>query len=277
MTISVLMATYSQMKAEYLSQAFDSIWTKQTLRPDQIVLVEDGPLSQEQESLITDWKERLGDKMVICKNAENMGLTKSLNVGLKQVTSDLIARVDSDDISAPDRFRLQHDYLMAHPEIDILGGSSQEFNDDNSCICVRTYPKSNEEVRKYILKASPLAHPSVMMRSRIFREGLKYDERYRTSQDIALWYDALLAGYKISNLSETVLYFRRSKGVMKRRANEKAKNEFIIYMKGIYHMKGLFTTSYVYPIARYIIRNLPLPIISWFYDSRLRAGVLKVR
>lgn len=277
MTISVLMATYSQMKTEYLRQSFDSIWTKQTLRPNQVVLVEDGPLTQEQESLIMEWKERLGSLMVICRNAENMGLTKSLNIGLKQVTSDLIARVDSDDVSAPNRFRLQHDYFEAHPDVDILGGSSQEFNDDNPCICVRTYPKTNEEVRKYILKASPVAHPSVMMRSRIFKEGLKYDERYRTSQDIALWYDALLAGYRISNLSETILYFRRSQGVMKRRSREKAKNEFLIYMKGIYRMKGLLTVSYVYPIARYIIRNLPIKMISWFYDSRLRKGVLKVR
>lgn len=277
MTISVLMATYSQMKTDYLRQSLDSIWTKQTLRPDQIVLVEDGPLLQEQESLIMEWKERLGDRMVICRNAENIGLTKSLNIGLKQVTSDLVARVDSDDISAPNRFRLQHDYLVDHPDIDILGGSSQEFNDDNPCICVRTYPKSNEEVRKYILKASPVAHPSVMMRSRMFKDGLKYDERYRTSQDIALWYDALLAGYKISNLSEIILYFRRSQGVMKRRSKEKAKNECLIYIKGIYHMKGLLTMSYVYPIARYIVRNMPVRIISWFYDSRLRSGVLKVR
>ena len=271
------MATYSQMETEYLRQAFDSIWTNQTLRPDQIVFIEDGPLPPDQETLVQEWQQRLGDRMVVCRNEENLGLTKSLNIGLKQVTSDLVARVDSDDVSMPDRFRLQHDFFVAHPDIDILGGSLQEFNDSNPCICVRTYPQTNDEVRKYILKASPLAHPSVMMRTRIFKEGLSYDERYRTSQDIALWYDALLAGYKISNLSDIILLFRRSRGVMKRRAREKAKNEFLIYMKGIYRMKGLFTLSYVYPIARYIVRNMPVPLISWFYDSRLRKGVLKVR
>ncbi len=275
MTISVLMSTYSLMKTEYLRQSFDSIWTKQTLRPNEIILVEDGPIGKEQEELIAEWKEKLGDILIICMCKENQGLTKALNVGIRHVTSDLIARVDCDDVSAPNRFRLQHDYLEQHPDIDILGGAMQEFSRDNPCICIRTYPITDEEVRKYILKASPLAHPSVMMRTRMFRNGLKYNERYRTSQDIALWYDALLAGYKISNLDDVILFFRRSNGVMRRRAKKKAKNECLIYMNGIYRMKGLFTLSYIYPLMRFLIRNLPIGLISWFYNSKLRTYLLK--
>lgn len=271
------MSTYSQMKTEYLRQSFESIWTKQELRPDQVVLIEDGPVGQDQESLITEWQEMLGDRLVVCKNKENQGLTKALNIGIQHVTSDLIARVDCDDISAPTRFRLQHDYLEQHPDIDILGGAMQEFNDSNPCIVRRYYPQTDAEVRKYILKASPLSHPSVMMRTKIFREGLAYDERYRTSQDIALWYDALLKGHKISNLSEVILYFRRSDDVMKRRAKKKAKNECLIYVKGIYRMKGIFTFAYFYPVMRYIIRNLPVGMINWFYNSKLRQKLLKAK
>lgn len=277
MTISVLMSTYNQMKTDYLRQSFDSIWTKQTLRPNQIVLVEDGPVDAEQEQLVSQWKAELGDTLVICKHKENQGLTKALNLGIQHVTSDLIARVDCDDVSAPERFRLQHDYLQQHPEIDILGGAMQEFSENNPCICIRQYPKTDEQVRKYILKASPLSHPSVMMRTSMFRNGLKYDERYRTSQDIALWYDALLAGYRISNLSDVILFFRRSDSVMKRRARKKAKNEFLIYMNGIYRMKGLFTFSYFYPLMRFFIRLLPLSMISWFYNSKIRKFLLKTR
>ena len=277
MTISVLMSTYSQMKTNYLRESFDSIWTKQSLRPDQIVLVEDGPIGEEQEKLVEEWKKEIGDILVICKSKENQGLTKALNLGIQYVTSDLIARVDCDDVSAPDRFLLQHDFMVQHPEIDILGGAMQEFSKTNPCICIRQYPQTNEQVRKYILKASPLSHPSVMMRTKIFRDGLKYDERYRTSQDIALWYDALLAGYQISNLSDVILFFRRSDSVMKRRARKKAKNEFLIYVNGIYRMKGLFTLSYIYPLTRFMIRLLPISMISWFYDSRIRRFFLKTR
>lgn len=265
------------MKTEYLRQSFDSIWTKQTLRPDQIVLVEDGPIDAEQEQLVEQWKAELSDTLVICKHKENQGLTKALNLGIQHVTSDLIARVDCDDVSAPDRFRLQHDFLEQHPEIDILGGAMQEFSEENPCICVRQYPQTDEQVRKYILKASPLSHPSVMMRTKMFRNGLKYDERYRTSQDIALWYDALLDGYRISNLPNIILFFRRSDNVMKRRARKKAKNEFLIYVNGIYRMKGLFTFSYFYPLMRFFIRLLPVGMISWFYNSKIRKFLLKTR
>ena len=277
MTISVLMSTYAQTESEYLCQSFESIWKKQTLRPNQIVLVEDGPIGLEQEKLVEKWKEELGEKLVVCKCPNNQGLTKALNLGLQYVTSDLIARVDCDDVSAPERFRLQHDFLEQHPEIDILGGAMQEFSATNPCICVRQYPQTDEQVRKYILKASPLSHPSVMMRTKMFRNGLKYDERFRTSQDIALWYDALLAGYRISNLSDIILYFRRSDNVMKRRARKKGKNEFLIYVNGIYRMKGLFTFYYFYPLMRFFIRLLPIGMISWFYNSKLRKFLLKTR
>ena len=95
------------------------------------------------------------------------------------------------------------------------------------------------------------------------------------SQDIQLWFDAILKGYHIGNIPEVVLYFRRAGDVFKRRSRVKAKNEFKIYMNGIYRMHGLWTTAYRYPIARYIFRNLPTPIVKWIYGSRLRTKVLK--
>ena len=133
-----------------------------------------------------------------------MGLTKSLNKGISRVTSDLIARMDSDDISMPNRFQLQSKYLEEHPEIDIVGGSLREFDAEHEELSVRHYPLTHDEVVKYICKACPLAHPTVMMRRRIFDEGLGYNEKYRMSQDIALWFDAVLAGYRIANLPERV-------------------------------------------------------------------------
>ncbi len=114
-----------------------------------------------------------------------------------------------------------------------------------------------------------------MMRKRIFDKGLRYDERYRMSQDIKLWFDAILAGYKIGNIPEVLLYFRRDGDVFKRRSRVKAKNEFKIYMNGIYRMHGLWTTAYRFPIARYIFRNMPTPIVKWIYGSKLRNQVLK--
>ena len=275
MTVSVLMSVYRSEKGEFLNLSLQSIWDGQTRKPEQVVLVEDGFLTDELYLVIERWKERLGETLIICKNKENLGLTKSLNVGLRAATGELIARMDSDDIAAPYRFELQERFLEEHPDVDIIGGSMQEFDDTHECLNVRHYPKTHEEVCKYIVKACPLAHPSVMMRKKIFDEGLQYDERFRMSQDIKLWYDAILAGYKIANIPDICLYFRQQGDVFRRRSRVKAWNEFKIYMNGIYRMHGLFTTAYRYPIARYVFRNLPPSLVKRVYESDARKRVLE--
>ena len=275
MTISVLMSVYKSEKGEFLNRSLQSVWDDQTRKPEQIVLIEDGVLTEELYAVIDKWKKTLGDQLVVCRNEQNLGLTKSLNKGIGLITSDLIARSDSDDISAPQRFELQEKFFRENLEIDILGGSMQEFDDEHECLNVRHYPLTHEDACKYIVKACPLAHPAVMMRRRIFDEGLHYDERYRMSQDIKLWYDAILAGYRMANLQEIVLFFRQQGDVFRRRSRVKAWNEFKIYMNGIYRMHGLFTLAYRYPIARYVFRNLPPSLVKKIYESGMRKKVLE--
>ena len=275
MTLSVIISVYQTEKPEYFEEALKSIWDDQTRKPEQIVLVEDGPLTEGLYNVVNAWKEKLGDAFYVYQNETNLGLTKSLNIALDHVTSDFVARMDSDDRSDARRFERQEAYLESHPDVDIVGGALQEFDETHECLNIRQYPQTHEEVKIYIMKACPLAHPSVMMRMKMFREGLRYDERYRMSQDIQLWFDAILKGYRIGNIPEVVLYFRREGNVFKRRSRVKAKNEFKIYMNGIYRMHGLWTTAYRYPIARYIFRNLPTPVVKWIYGSRLRTKVLK--
>ena len=279
MTISVLMSVYKSEKGEYLDRSLQSVWDDQTRKPEQIVLIEDGAIPEELELIIDSFQSRVNAsgvaKMVVVKLPVNGGLTKALNAGIKHVTGDLIARMDSDDISAPQRFELQEKFLRENSEIDILGGSMQEFDDEHECLNVRHYPLTHEDACKYIVKACPLAHPAVMMRRRIFDEGLHYDERYRMSQDIKLWYDAILAGYRMANLQEIVLFFRQQGDVFRRRSRVKAWNEFKIYMNGIYRMHGLFTLAYRYPIARYVFRNLPPSLVKKIYESGMRKKVLE--
>lgn len=275
MTISVLMSVYKSEKGAFLDRSLQSVWDDQTRKPEQIVLIEDGALTEELYAVIDKWKKALGNQLVVCRNEQNLGLTKSLNKGIGLITSDLIARSDSDDISAPQRFELQEKFFRENPEIDILGGSMQEFDDEHECLNVRHYPLTHEDACKYIVKACPLAHPAVMMRRRIFDEGLHYDERYRMSQDIKLWYDAILAGYRMANLQEIVLFFRQQGDVFRRRSRVKAWNEFKIYMNGIYRMHGLFTLAYRYPIARYVFRNLPPSLVKKIYESGMRKKVLE--
>lgn len=274
MKISVLMSVYKSEKPAYLDRSLQSVWDDQTIRPDEIVLVKDGPLGEDLSQVIDKWHSKLGDNLVILSNETNLGLTKSLNRGLKVAQGEYIARMDSDDISTPDRFRLQVDYLDSHPDIAVVGGSLQEFDNENECLNVRHYPQTNEDVKKYIYKASPLAHPTVMMRKSIFTNGLSYDERFRTSQDIALWFDVLVSGYKIGNIDDVTIKFRRDGDVFKRRSREKAKNELKIYLNGIHRLYGPITWRYIYPLARFCFRMMPVKIVKAIYGSKLRKAVL---
>lgn len=276
MNISVLMSVYRSEKPANLLRALQSVWDDQTLKPSQIVLVKDGPLGEALDSVISAWIERLPHIMCVLTNDQNMGLTKSLNKGLKVVTGDFIARMDSDDISMPRRFERQIEFLTNHPKIAVCGGWLQEFDEADSCLNIRHYPDNPTLIRKYICKASPLAHPTVMFRKSVFSDnGFVYNEKYRTSQDLALWFDILYAGLNISNLQEVTIRFRRDIDVFKRRSRKKAMNEFKIYMNGIYRLHGIFTWRYIYPISRLIFRYLPLPIIKNIYGSGIRKKILE--
>ena len=275
MTISVLMSVYKSEEPAYLDRALQSVWDDQTVKPIQIVLVEDGPLGDGLRAVVNQWKGKLGETLTVLVNEQNIGLTKSLNKGIAVVKGNLIARMDSDDISLPERFELQEKFLEEHPDIDIIGGSLREFDDKNSELRVRHYPQTHEEAVAYMCKACPLAHPTVMMRKKMFDEGIRYNEKYRMSQDIALWYDAVLAGYKIANLSEITINFRSQGDVFKRRSRAKAWNEFKIYMGGIYKMWGLFTLKYRYPIARLCFRLMPPKLVKRIYGSGVRTKFLE--
>lgn len=275
MTISVLMSVYDKELPERLDRSLRSIWSDQTRRPDEVLLVLDGPIRPELMAIVKKWAKNIGDAFTLLRNEENMGLTFSLNKGIDRITNDLIARMDSDDISTPTRFQVQHDFLVAHPEIDVIGGSIREFDDRQELRPVRHYPSDPEEIPQFLCKGSPLAHPTVMMRRRIFDGGLRYDDSYPTSQDIALWFEATRRGIKISNVEETTLFFRSDEATFRRRSRDKAVNEFRIYMGGIRSLHGSMTWRYVYPMGRLLIRMLPKALIKKVYYSTFRTRVLK--
>ena len=271
--ISVLMAVHNGVEPQHLHEALESLHN-QTLQPRQIILVEDGRLSKPLKRVIAKWRWVWRHRLTTIRNRNNRGLTASLNRGLGQVRYPLIARMDSDDIAHPKRLELQASYLAKHPEVSILGGAIEEFG-ISTTPAMRHYPLTHEEVVRSIHRASPLAHPAVMMRREIFLNGLRYDERYRTSQDIALWFDAICAGYRIANLRETVLYYRCNSEMYRRRGYGKAWNEFTIYLRGIRRLHGSFSWRYIFPVGRFLARLMPSGIIRRLYRSDLRKLVVE--
>ena len=275
-TLSVLISVYKSEKPCYLDSSLESVIKNQTLKPNNVIIVEDGPLTTGLYDVISKWCNNPDVPITIIKNEVNMGLTKSLNRGLEYVNTDLVARMDSDDMARPNRFELQVKFFNENPNIDILGGAIHEIDENGNDLCDRYYPLDHESVCKSICKANPIAHPTVMIRKRAFDSGLKYNERFRTNQDLALWFDCILAGYKLANLRNVILLFRRQSSVYNRR--KKKKNlwrEFYIYCDGIFRLNGIFTIKYAYPIMRLCLKLLPTPIVKWAYNSRIRRSTSK--
>ena len=275
MTISVLMSTYCKEKPEYLDEAMRSIWTDQVRKPDEIILVEDGPLTDELYAVIHNWKNLIGDAFVIVEKSANQGLALALNDGIAVAKGDLIARMDSDDILLPNRFRLQEEYMNNHEDVDILGGAIQEFNDEGTLNNVRIYPATMDEVLKTMYRVAPVAHPTAMFRKSFFDSGFRYCSRYHICEDVTMWYDAAEKKRIINNLPEVILHFRRNDSMMNRRSREKAWSEFLAYNDGIKRVYGLFSYKYIFSLLRMIFRLLPSGAIRAIYNSKFRKAIAK--
>jgi glycosyltransferase involved in cell wall biosynthesis len=274
MSLSVLMSVYYKENPEYLQQALESIWDAQTLKPDEIVLVEDGPLTTELYSILTNWKNKLDKILKRVPLEKNEGLTKALNMGIEHCSGEFIARMDSDDISCPNRFEEQTHFLNSNSNITLVGTAIQEFNDVSKNLNIRQYPSNTEDALKYIVKASPFAHPSVMFRRKIFEEGLRYSEKFNTSQDIDLWFQILKQGFDVANISDVLLYFRVSNNFYERRSKTKAINEFKIYWDGIFKLHGV-TWKLIYPILRLFFRFAPKSLVKLIYGGKIRKQLNK--
>ena len=270
------MSVYRSEKPQYLDRALQSVWDDQVRKPDEIILVQDGPLGEELLQVIEKWQTKLSNVLVLIRNEVNIGLTKSLNKGIRVAKGEYIARMDSDDISMPNRFEMQEKFLDENPSVYVVGGAIQEFNDEDGIIGERHFPKDTAEAIHYIHKASPFAHPAVMIRRGLFDEGVMYNEAYRTTQDLALWFDVLKTKHQVANLDDFVLIFRRDSNVYQRRKNkEDSRLEMKIHLNGIRNLFGFSPIKSLYPIARFTMRLLPNSMINFIYNSRLRGKLLK--
>lgn len=158
------MSIYYKENANYFNRAMVSIWDEQILKPNEIVLVLDGKLTEELMQAIFKWKNKLNEIMKIVPLENNMGLGDALNVGLKECTNELVARMDTDDISLPTRF-LEQIEIFNKNNIDLCSSWIDEFdNDENKIISSRKVPEYNEDIIKFSKMRNPINHPAVMFK-----------------------------------------------------------------------------------------------------------------
>lgn len=225
MSCSALLSIYSKEQPSYFQAALTSIWDEQTLKPTQIVLVQDGPLTKELEDIITEWQERLGSILTTVPLKQNVGLAAALNEGLKHCQYELIARMDTDDIAMPTRFEKQIAFMQKNPEIAASSAQIEEWNTElTQKLDQRNLPTEPEAVTRFAKRRSPLSHPvSIFRKSAVLAVG-GYPP-LRKAQDCALWALLLVNGYKLANLPDMLLKMRTGNELLNRRGRSYFKQE----------------------------------------------------
>lgn len=213
---SVLMSVYYQEKPDYLDQSINSM-VRQTLPPDEFIIVKDGKLTNKLEEIISQFSANNPELFKIIQIEVNVGLGRALDEGLKQCKNELVARMDSDDISLLNRCEKQVSMFKKNPELSIVGTIIDEFYDDPSnIVATRVVPTNHMDILKFVKRRSPFNHPTVMFRkSEVIRCG-GYGN-LRRKQDLDLFSRMLNNGCIGANINESLLLFRSNEDNFKRR------------------------------------------------------------
>lgn len=253
MTFSVLLSIYHKELSLYLNEAFISIWDTQSLRPSEIVLVQDGPLTPELDEVIVQWQAKLGPVLKVIPLAQNIGLGKALNEGLKHCSYNWVFRMDTDDICMPDRFEKQVSYIIDHPEVTLLSGQIEEFEGKTSNIVAkRVVPLTHEEILKYAQVRSPFNHATIAMKKEIIEHLGKY-QHHLLMEDYNLWIRVLANGYKTANLPDTLLLVRSDGMHGRRRGMNYIKSEWQLFQL----KRSLKFQSTPKAFCLFLVRGLP--------------------
>lgn len=216
---SVLMSVYRNDKREFVEETIKSIWDIQSLKPNEIVLVVDGPIPEDLKDYIHELSAN--DAIKIYWQKENKGLGRTMEYGVLQCKNELIARMDADDISMPYRFEKQIEYLKTHPSIAVVGGQISEFIDSpDNIVAYRKVPLSPEDCRLYFRDRDPLNHMSVMFRKSAVLSVGNY-QPWHLDEDTYLWGRLLKNGYNLANLPDVLVNVRVGSQMYARRGGWK--------------------------------------------------------
>lgn len=203
--ISIIMPTYNN--ARYLSEAIDSI-LNQTFTDFEFIIVNDHSID-ETAAILARYAYQ-DTRIHVIENNKNLGVARTLNRGIGIAQGEYIARMDSDDISLPDRFEKQVVFLDANPDVGVLGTQTL-FIDENGQFCEQMTwekPATHNRLVWQLLSATPFCHPSIMMRACCLRKAGGYDPDY-PNEDMQLW-TRMVFSTKLANLGDTLLYYRMS-------------------------------------------------------------------
>jgi glycosyltransferase involved in cell wall biosynthesis len=268
---SVLISVYAKDNAQFLHVALDSVFLKQTLKPNEIVIVQDGPVTVEIDIVLNNYLIHYPQVFKIVKLSRNKGLGEALNYGLAFCNFEYVARMDADDICYPDRFEKQFTYLLKNTSLSVLGSAIQEFNvNPNDIGIFRKLPHKNDQILEFAKFRNPLNHPSVVFKkSDIISVGSFMS--MPLFEDYYLWVRVLGKGLIIENLPEPLLHFRVGNDMIGRRHGSRYLKKEINFLKAIKKLGFINLREYLISlVVKSPLRLIPKSLLKVVYKKFLR-------
>ncbi len=270
---SVCMSVYKNDSAVFFERALRSITDDQTIPPSEIVLVVDGPVGDDVNAVIDRYSSKHGIFKVI-RLEQNMGLGNALRISTEQASNELIARMDSDDVSLPERFEEQLK-VIAETGADVVGGFMSEFIDEESNIVgYRAVMLSSEEINLDMKKRCPLNHVTVMYKkSAVEAAGGYLDWHY--NEDYYLWVRMLLNGCVFRNTEKVLVNVRVGKEMYSRRGGCRYFKSEARLQKYMLKNKVIGLPTYLMNVAKRLIVQVLLPngVRGWVFKKFARKSV----
>lgn len=268
---SVLMSVYYKETPEFLKTAVESM-LNQTVKPSEIVLVEDGKLTEDLYAVIDGFVSAVPDMMKIIVNETNLGLGKALARGLDACSNEMVARMDTDDISDSKRCEKQLIFLKENPDVDVVGTDIAEFTDspDNIISC-RRVPQKHREICEFMKSRCPLNHVTVMFKKNaVVNAGGYLDWHY--NEDYYLWIRMYLSGAIFANIDENLVFVRVGKEMFSRRGGKSYYKSEKNLMKFMYKNRIITYGRYIRAkTVRFIVQRIMTNRMrQWFYKKYAR-------
>mgnify|MGYP004532473507 CR=1 FL=1 len=267
---SVLMSLYIKEKAEYFDECMRSI-LNQTVLPSEIVIVYDGPISNDLRKMVEEYKKNNPGLIKTIENKKNKGLGLALADGVPACKYELIARMDTDDIAREDRFEKQLECFMNDSKLDICGSHIIEFEGTiDNVLSKRKVPLTNEEIADYQKQRSAFNHMTVMYKkSTVLRAG-NYEDCPLMEDDM-LWIRMLIAGAKGMNIDDYLVYARTGYAMIERRGGWAYFKKYLNGRRKIYETKYITRYDYLKTVyIQFFVALLPRKIRRIIFINLLR-------
>lgn len=274
---SVAISVYKNDVPQYFDRALESITSSQSILPDEIVVVVDGPVSNDIQSVIDKYVRLYKEMVKVVYLPNNGGLGNALKIAIDKCRCELIARMDSDDVALPTRFEQQLSYFEKDPTVDIVGGDITEFiGEETNVVGKRCVPLVHCDITDYMKRRCAFNHVSVMYKKTAVLHAGGYLDLF-WNEDYYLWIRMQIDGAKFANTGTVLVNVRTGKDMYARRGGKKYfRSEKFLQKYMLEHKMISFPTYTFNVIKRWIVQCLlPNSVRGWIFRNFARTHIVE--